>query len=91
VPAEVIGALARANVSSNDCRVYLHFSTQTNNLVRKAERHFHNYHRYRHLWHEHANAQPPVGIINYMKVSLSMSSVRDVLPRIAKRMRQNAE
>lgn len=91
VPADVLDALAREPVSDNDRRVYTKFATQTNNFARKAERHWHNYHRYTQLWREHANSTPPVGIVDFMKVSMSLGSVWDVLPRMVDRMRNPGE
>lgn len=88
VPAEVVDALARVPVTKNDERVHHQFGSHTNNLLRKAGRHWHNYQRYTHLWRAHAQKKPPVNIVDFMKVSMGFGSVWDVVPRAVDRARR---
>jgi hypothetical protein len=88
VPATTLNALKHAPVTDNERRVYVQFATQTYNFARKAERHWHNYQRYKHMWRVHANSAPPVGLVDFMKVSMSMRSVWDIFPRMIDRARR---
>lgn len=88
VPPATLDALQRAPVTDNERRVYEQFARKTYNFTRKAERHWHNYQRYKQMWRVHGNSAPPVGVVDFMKVSMCMRSVWDVFPRMVDRMRR---
>jgi hypothetical protein len=88
VPAGVIDALSRANVSRIDQQVYMQFASESGGFARKAERHWHKYRLYKALWRENAHANPPVSMIDYIKVVAGINNVLDLFPRMLNKNQQ---
>lgn len=88
VPRSILDALQRAPVTDTERRVYVQFASRTDNFARKAGRHLYNYQRYKLLWHEHGNSAPPVGLVDFMKVSMNMRSVGGIFSRMVDRIRR---